>query len=56
MFRKVPLSIIRSFISKIKHEKLVQLVGFIIRIYHDARSPERRIYSYCKETYSRGHT
>jgi len=23
---------------------LVHLVGFIIRIYHDARSPERQIY------------
>jgi len=26
--------------SKNKFEKLVHLVGFIIRIYHDARSPE----------------
>jgi len=26
-----------------KFEKLVHLVGFIIRIYHDARSPERQI-------------
>jgi hypothetical protein len=32
MFRKVPLSIIRSFIPKIKYEKLVHLIGFIIRI------------------------
>jgi len=33
--------------SKNKFEKLVQLVGFIIRIYHDARSPERQyIYIY----------
>ena len=28
--------------SKNKFEKLVQLVGFIRRIYHDARSPERQ--------------
>jgi len=31
-----------EFYSKIKFEKLVQLVGFVIRIYHDARSPERQ--------------
>ena len=30
--------------SKNKFEKLVHLVGFIIRIYHDARSPERQKY------------
>ena len=30
-----------EFYSKIKFEKLVHLVGFIIRIYHDVRSPER---------------
>ena len=29
--------------SKNKFEKLVHLVGFIIRIYHDARSAERQI-------------
>jgi len=29
--------------SENKFEKLVRLVGFIIRIYHDARSPERHI-------------
>ena len=29
---------------KNKFEKLVHLVGFIIRIYHDARSPERQIH------------
>ena len=29
--------------SKNKSEKLVHLVGFMIRIYHDARSPERQI-------------
>ena len=31
-----------QFCSKNKSEKLVHLVGFIIRIYHDARSPERQ--------------
>ena len=34
-----------GFYSKNKFEKLVHLVGFIIRIYHEARSPERQIYS-----------
>jgi len=33
-----------DFYSKNKFEKLVHLVGFIIRIFHDARSPERQIY------------
>jgi len=32
-----------SFYSKNKIEKLVHVVGFIIRIYHDAWSPERQI-------------
>jgi len=32
-----------EFYSKNKFEKLVHLVGFIIRLYHDARSPERQI-------------
>jgi len=32
-----------EFYSKNKFEKLVHLVGFIIRIYHDGRSPERQI-------------
>ena len=32
-----------EFRSKHKFEKLVHLVGFIIRMYHDARSPERQI-------------
>jgi len=32
-----------GFYSQNKFEKLVHLVGFIIRIYHDARSPERQI-------------
>jgi len=31
------------FYSKNKFEKLLNLVGFIIRTYHDARSPERQI-------------
>ena len=31
-----------EFYSKNKFEKLVHLVGFFIRIYHDARSPERQ--------------
>ena len=32
-----------AFYSKYKFEKLVHLVGFIIQIYHDARSPERQM-------------
>jgi len=32
-----------EFYSKNEFEKLMHLVGFIIRIYHDARSPERQI-------------
>ena len=32
-----------EFYAKNKFEKLVHLVWFIIRIYHDARSPERQI-------------
>ena len=32
-----------EFYSKNKFEKLVHLVGFIIRIYHDVRSPECQI-------------
>ena len=32
-----------EFYSKNKFEELVHLVGFIMRIYHDARSPERQI-------------
>jgi len=34
-----------EFYSKNKFEKLVHLVGFIVRIYHYARSPERQISS-----------
>jgi len=40
-----------EFYAKNKFEKLVHLVGFIIRIYHDARLPERQIhvclFDYC---------
>jgi hypothetical protein len=32
-----------EFYSKNKFYKLVHLVGFIIRIYHDERSPERQM-------------
>jgi len=32
-----------EFYSKNKFENSVHVVGFIIRIYHDARSPERQI-------------
>jgi hypothetical protein len=32
-----------EFYSKNKFEELVHLVGFIIRIYHDAPSPEHQI-------------
>ena len=31
-----------EFYSKNKFEKLVHPIGFIIRIYHDARPPERQ--------------
>jgi len=31
-----------EFYSKNKLQKLVHLVGFIIRVYHEARSPERQ--------------
>jgi len=33
-----------EFYSKNKFEKLVHLVGFIARIYHDTWSPERQIH------------
>jgi len=37
-----------EFYSKNKFEKLVHLVGFIIRIYHDARSREREcLFFFC---------
>jgi len=32
--------------SKNIFEKFVHLVGFIIRIYHDARSPERQAHKF----------
>ena len=35
-----------EFYSKNKFEKLVHLFGIIIRIYHDARSPELQIRIY----------
>jgi len=35
-----------EFYSKNKFEKFVLLVGFITRIYHDARSPEGQIQYY----------
>ena len=38
-----------EFYSKNIFEKLVHLVGFIIRIYHDPRSPERQISLSCSE-------
>jgi len=39
--RKCPKHV--EFYSKNNFQRLVNLVGFIIRIYHDARSPERQI-------------
>ena len=39
-----------EFLSKNKSEKLVHLVGFILRIYHDARSPELQIHLYVQYT------
>ena len=38
-----------EFYSKNKLEKLVHLVGFIIRIYHDSRSPELHIHNTWRE-------
>jgi len=41
--RTVPLSdTCRVLLKKNKFEKLVRLVRFIVRICHDARSPERQ--------------
>ena len=51
-----------EFYSKNKFEKLVHLVGFIIRIYHDVRSPERKIqttvnrYTNNQNTHTHTHT
>jgi len=45
-----------DFFSKNKFEKLVHLFGFIIRVYHDARSPERQtlhMFLYIKIHYSK---
>jgi len=36
-----------EFYSKNKFEELVYLVGFVIRIYHDVRPPERHISERC---------
>jgi len=41
-----------EFYSKNKFEKLVHLVGFIIRIYDDARSPECQGLSWAFRVYS----
>jgi len=38
-----------EFHSKNKFEKLVRLVGFIVRIYHDARSPGRQLFLLLKK-------
>ena len=40
-----------EFYSKNKYEILVHVVGFIIIIYHDTRSPERQIRFTCKVPY-----
>ena len=42
--RKCPKHV--KFYSKNKFEELVHLVDFIVRIYHDVRSPEREIIIY----------
>jgi len=42
MFRTVPLSETSRVLFQNKFEELVHLVGFIIRIYHDARSAENQ--------------
>jgi hypothetical protein len=43
MMDRVTVRNMLEFYSKNKFEKLAHLVGFIVRIYHDARSPERQI-------------
>ena len=45
------LLLVVEFYSKNKFEKLVHLVFFIIRIYHDARSPERQINNIIEKIY-----
>jgi len=42
-----------EFYSKNKFEKLVRIFAFIIRIYHDVRSPERQIYHRITNQFSR---
>jgi len=42
MFRKFLCPKHVEFYSKNKFQKLVHLVGFILKIYHDARPPERQ--------------
>jgi len=39
-----------EFYSKNKFQKFVHLVGFIIRMYHDARSPERQMLTYVNKS------
>ena len=41
------LILLAEFYSKNKFEKLVHLVAFIIRIYHDARPPEHQTCQQC---------
>ena len=43
MFRTEELSETCRVLFQNKFEKLVHLVGFITRIYHNARPPERQI-------------
>jgi len=43
MMNRETIGNMQSYIPKIKFEKLVHLVGFIIRIYHDARFSECQI-------------
>ena len=43
-----------EFYSKNKFEKSVHIVGFIIRIYHDARSPERHKKKACTSVFLKG--
>jgi len=43
--RNCPIHV--EFYSKNTFEKLMHLVSFIIRIYHDVRSPERQIHITC---------
>ena len=43
MVERKPVRNMQSFITPLKIEKLVHLLGFIIRIYHDVRSSEYQI-------------